>query len=227
MVDSTDDKGSTQAQDNGANDTTADAGADSKGVQFSAEQQAYLNKLMADARREGRESEKKKYADYADAKAKAAKLEEIEKAKLSEEEQKKAELDRLQKLIDDKDKVLAERNLRDLKRTKIEQAIADGKMELPKGKTIDSLVKRMLGTTEEEIDSDIEDLAGFFPKSEPSKGIGSGTQTPPAAKPPDVKEQIAALTQQAIDPKLTPIERGRIQDQILALKMKAGGFVIA
>jgi hypothetical protein len=85
----------------------------------------------------------------------------------------------------------------------------------------------MMPGSEDDIEASILRFKKMFPEAEPSRGLGSGTQTTAAAKPPDVKEQIAALTQQAIDPKLTPIERGRIQDQILALKMKAGGFVIA
>jgi hypothetical protein len=49
-------------------------------------------------------------------------------------------------------------------------------MEMPKGKTVDSLVKRCFGTSEEEIDSDVEELISFFPKAEPPKGQGIGTQ---------------------------------------------------
>jgi hypothetical protein len=120
--------------------------------------------------------ERKKYANYSDLEAKAKKLEEIEAAKLNDEEKAAKRLKELEDKIAEKEKELAERTLRDLKRSKIEQAIADGKMEMPKGKTVDSLVKRCFGTSEEEIDSDVEELISFFPKAEPPKGQGIGTQ---------------------------------------------------
>lgn len=120
--------------------------------------------------------ERKKYANYSDLVAKAKRLEEIEAAKLNDEEKAAKRLKELEDKIAEKERELEERALRDLKRSKIEQAIADGKMEMPKGKTIDSLVKRCLGTSEEEIDSDVEELIGFFPKAEPPKGQGIGTQ---------------------------------------------------
>ena len=120
--------------------------------------------------------ERKKYANYSDLEAKAKKLEEIEAAKLNDEEKAAKRLKELEDKIAEKERELEERALRDLKRSKIEQAIADGKMEMPKGKTVDSLVKRCFGTSEEEIDSDVEELIGFFPKAEPPKGQGIGTQ---------------------------------------------------
>ena len=120
--------------------------------------------------------ERKKYANYSDLEAKAKKLEEIEAAKLNDEEKAAKRLKELEDKIAEKERELEERALRDLKRSKIEQAIADGKMEMPKGKTIDSLVKRCLGTNEDEITSDVEELIGFFPKAEPPKGQGIGTQ---------------------------------------------------
>jgi flagellar biosynthesis GTPase FlhF len=120
--------------------------------------------------------ERKKYANYSDLEAKAKKLEEIEAAKLNDEEKAAKRLKELEDKIAEKERELEERALRDLKRSKIEQAIADGKMEMPKGKTVDSLVKRCLGTNEDEITSDVEELIGFFPKAEPPKGQGIGTQ---------------------------------------------------
>ena len=120
--------------------------------------------------------ERKKYANYSDLVAKAKRLEEIEAAKLNDEEKAAKRLKELEDKIAEKERELEERALRDLKRSKIEQAIADGKMEMPKGKTIDSLVKRCLGTNEDEIASDVEELIGFFPKAEPPKGQGIGTQ---------------------------------------------------
>jgi hypothetical protein len=85
-------------------------------------------------------------------------------------------------------------------------------------------VARSKATEEGEIDADVEDLIGFFPPDEPNKAIGGGSQQSPA-KPPELKDRIAALTAQAIDPKTPPIERSRIQRDILALKLQAGGDI--
>lgn len=180
-----------------------------------------LNRIVKDRL----ERERKKFADYNDLKAAKAKLDELEKAKLSDEEKAQAKLKELEAKIAEKEAALAEKALRDVKRSKIEQAIADGKMKLPKGKTTESLVKRMVGTTEEEIDLDLIELLGFFPPDEPSKAIGGGSQQQPA-KTPDLKEQIAALESQA-SKEPDPVKRGQLQTQLLSLKMRAGGFVIA
>lgn len=138
--------------------------------------------------------ERKKYANYSDLVAKAKRLEEIEAAKLNDEEKAAKRLKELEDKIAEKERELEERALRDLKRSKIEQAIADGKMEMPKGKTIDSLVKRCLGTSEEEIDSDVEELIGFFPKAEPRKNQGTGTQVDTGPKPSKtLDDEIAEL----------------------------------
>jgi hypothetical protein len=155
---------------------------------------------------------------------KASKLDEIEKAKLSDEEKAKAKLADLEAKIAEKEKALQDKALKDLYREKIEQAIADGRMKLPKGKTIASLVARSKAIEEGEIDADVEDLIGFFPPDEPTKAIGGGSQQPPA-KSPDIKDQIAALTVQAADAKLSAQERHRIQSEIVSLKLKADGII--
>lgn len=180
-----------------------------------------LNRIVKDRL----DRERKKYSDYNDLKAAKSKLDEIEKSKLSDEEKAKAKLAELEARIAEKEQALKDRSLKDLIRDKIETAVAEGRMKLPKGKTVASLVNRAKATREEDIDLDVEDLVGYFPPDEPSKSIGTGTQQP-AARPVDVKDQIANLTQRASDPKLNAIERSRIQDQLIALKMKAGGFSI-
>lgn len=180
-----------------------------------------LNRIVKDRL----DRERKKYSDYNDLKAAKAKLDELEKAKLSDEEKAQAKLKELEAKIAEKEAALAEKALRDVKRSKIEQAIADGRMKLPKGKTIESLVKRMVGTTEEEIDVDLIELMGFFPPDEPSKAIGGGSQQQPA-KVPELREQIAALESQA-SKELDPVKRDNLNTQILSLRMRAGGFVIA
>ena len=210
----------TTGSDNGqvGNESTATEQAKTEPKTFTEDD---LNRIVKDRL----DRERKKFADYNDLKAAKAKLDEMEKAKLSDEEKAQAKLKELEAKIAEKEAALAEKALRDIKRSKIEQAIADGKMKLPKGKTIESLVKRMVGTTEEEIDLDLIELLGFFPPDEPSKAIGGGSQQQPA-KVPDLKEQISALESQA-SKELDPVKRDQLQTQILGLKMRAGGFVIA
>jgi hypothetical protein len=179
-----------------------------------------LNRIV----KERLDRERKKFADYNDLKAAKQKLDEIEKAKLSDEEKAKQKLDELNKQIEERDKILKDKALKDIYREKIEQAIADGRMKLPKGKTIASLVARSKAVEEGEIDADVEDLIGFFPPDEPTKAIGGGSQQAPV-KSLDIKDQIAALTAQAADPKTSAQERYRIQSEINSLRLRVDGII--
>jgi hypothetical protein len=122
-------------------------------------------------------------ARYKPFEEKAKKFEEAELAKKTDEEKAAKRLKDLEDKIAEKDKSLKDRELKDLIREKIEKAIADGLMELPKGKTVSSLVARSKAIDEAEVDSDIEDLIGFFPVSvkvetkEAQKGLGTQTKT--------------------------------------------------
>jgi|GEM_PF-3177702 len=159
-----------------------------------------------------------KYKPYEE---KAKKLEELENAKKTDEEKALAKLKALEDKIAEKEKELAERTIRDLKRSMIEQAIADGKMEMPKGKTIDSLVKRCLGTNEEEIVSDVEELIGFFPKADQPKGQGTGTQvTPPTIERKTVQDQLNEVNAKLRDPTLPYAEKSKLIDLSIQLNRK-------
>lgn len=159
-----------------------------------------------------------KYKPYEE---KAKKLEELENAKKTDEEKALAKLKALEDKIAEKEKELAERTIRDLKRSMIEQAIADGKMEMPKGKTIDSLVKRCLGTNEDEIASDVEELIGFFPKADPPKGQGTGTQVmPPAIERKTVQDQLNEVNAKLRDPTLPYAEKSKLIDLSIQLNRK-------
>lgn len=183
--------------------------------------EADLNKII----KERLDRERKKYSDYDELKAAKAKLDEFEKAKLSDEERALKKLTELEAKIAESEVKLKESALRDLKREKVEALLATGELELPKGIKIDSLVRRMIGATEEEIDADLQELKIFFPKSEPSRSVGNGTQQPPA-KAPNLEDQINELSQKASDPKLSVEERRNIMDQLLGLKYKAGKGII-
>jgi len=174
-----------------------------------------LNRIV----KERLDRERKKYANHADLEAKAKKLDEIEKAKLSEDERIAAKLKEREDKIAELDKEIEKRRLRDLKRSKIEQAIADGKMVLPTGKTIDSLVNRSTATKEEDIDSDIEDLIGFFPKAPPSKSQGAGTQiadTPGSGKK-TVDDEMAEIRLKLKDAALSMHDKEILAKKLLSL----------
>ncbi len=193
---------------------TAEAGNEPTPKTFTQED---LDKIV----KERLDRERKKYADYNDLKAAKQKLDELEKAKLSDEEKAKAKLKELEEKIAEKEKELEERSLRDLKRSMIEQAIADGKMELPKGKTIESLVKRCLGTTEDEIAADVDDLIGFFPKSEPPKNRGLGTQVAQVvANEKSVRDQLNEVNAKLLDKNTSHGERSKLIDLSIRLNRR-------
>jgi hypothetical protein len=173
--------------------------------------------------------ERKKYSDYSDLKAKAQKFQESEDAKLKEDEKLAKKLKELNDKIEEKEKELAARTLRDLKRSKIEQAIADGKMVLPKGKTVDSLVARSIATSEEEIDTDIADLIGYFPPPEPKtepekKALGTQTKVGDATKPQSLLEKKAEIDAKLSEdlrvPKLSQRERTDLANLSISLQNK-------
>jgi hypothetical protein len=178
-----------------------------------------LNRIV----KERLDRERKKYSDYNDLKAAKAKLDALEVAKLDDEGKATKRLKDLEDKIAEKEKALALKSLHDLKRSKIEQAIADGKLELPKGRTIDSLVKRMIGETEEDLDTDIEDLAGLFPKSKGLSGP-SQVQQQPDNKPKDLDEQIAETTAK-LAASTDPMEIERLTMDSLMLKLKKQGVL--
>lgn len=175
-----------------------------------------LNRIV----RERLDREKKKYADYNDLKAAKAKLDELENAKKTDEEKALAKLKALDDKIAEKEAAIVRAERKEKKRAAIDLA----KLTLPKDITPSDLLEMMPGDSDEEIEAAILRFRKMFPEPEPSKAIGGGSQQPPA-KPPELKDRIAALTAQAIDPKTPPIERSRIQRDILALKLQAGGDI--
>lgn len=178
-----------------------------------------LNRII----KERLDRERKKYSDYNDLKEAKKQLDEIQKAKLNDEERAARRVKELEEKAAELERDIKAKDFHNLKRSKLEQAIADGKIELPKGRTIDSLVKRMIGETEEDLDSDIEDLAGLFPKSKSLSGP-SQTVSQPAQVPKSVKEEIEEIAAQIA--KSTDIqERERLINRSISLKLKASGHI--
>lgn len=166
----------------------------------------------------------KKYADYDDLKRAKAKLDELELAKLSEDEKAKKRLADLNKRIADKEKEFAEKerelvlaNLKDKKRSALDAA----KLNLPKDVTISELLDMMPGESDEDIENAVSRFKKMFPEP---KSLATGTQSggTQQAATPDVQEQIATLTARAMDPKTSQAERSAINNKILSLKCGAG-----
>jgi hypothetical protein len=187
-----------------------------------AKHQAALEKKYGDLEKLNERASK-----FDELSAKAAKLDKLEAEKLSKEEQLAREIESLKNAITEKEKAVLERERelqkRDLKeksRAVLNQAIADKKLRLPNGKTVDALLDLVVISSDEEIESKIETLAGYFP---PDKSVAGGTQTVEQKKPPanDAKTQIAELEKQYADPKATIADRDRLGKQILLLKLRA------
>jgi hypothetical protein len=160
-------------------------------------------------------------AKYKPFEEKAKKFEEAELAKKTDEEKAAKRLKDLEDKIAEKEKALADRSLKDLIREKIEKAIADGLMTLPKGKTVSSLVARSKASDEADIDSDIEDLIGFFPPAEPaepSKALGTTTKTGETAKPKGIAEIIKEKNAMLKDPTLSRNQKEIIAKEVLSLQ---------
>ncbi|MCK9571252.1 phage scaffolding protein [Candidatus Pacearchaeota archaeon] len=176
-----------------------------------------LDKKFADRQRRGEEAAAKRFQKQIDDLTKQ--IDEFKGKDLGE-------LEKLQKKLEKANEDLKKVPDLELKLTKMEALLNAG----ADSAQVSKLLKRVSGTTPEEIESDIAELKemGWIgkptPPPEPSKAIGGGSQQPPA-KPPELKDRIAALTAQAIDPKTPPMERSRIQRDILALKLQIGGDI--
>jgi hypothetical protein len=157
-------------------------------------------------------------AKYKPFEEKAKKFEEAELAKKTDEEKAAKRLKDLEDKIAEKETALKDRALKDLIREKIEKAIADGLMTLPKGKTVSSLVARSKASDEADIDSDIEDLIGFFPPVEPSKVLGTTTKTGETTKPKGIAEIIKEKNAMLKDPTLSRNQKEIIAKEVLSLQ---------
>lgn len=185
-----------------------------KKLEFTQEE---LDKKFSDRQRRGEEAAAKRFQKQIDDLTKQ--IDEFKGKDLGE-------LEKIQKKLEKANEDLKRVPDLELKLTKMEALLNAG----ADSAQVSKLLKRVSGTTPEEIESDIAELKemGWIgkptPPPEPSKAIGSGSQMP-AAKPVDVNEQIATLTAQASDPKIDGTKRGEIQRQILSLKMQSGGTV--
>jgi hypothetical protein len=127
--------------------------------------------------------ERKKYADYADLKTKAAEFEKLQAEKLSETEKAAKKLIDLEKRIAEKEAQIAARDLRDKKRSALEAA----KLGLPDGTAISDILDMFPGA-EDDIPAQIEKFQKLFPARQ---GLGSSTTLGSKVSPPDGAQRLA------------------------------------
>lgn len=157
--------------------------------------------------------EKKKYADYKDLKAASEKLKAFEAEKLTDQEKAKQKLVDLEKAISEKENLLKARDLKDKKRSALEAA----NLGLTEGWTLSDILDLMPGD-EESISQEIEKWKKRFPSK---KSLGTGTQNGNQSNGAlSLDDQIAGLTQQLKDPKLTKREKQQLAQRSAQLQTK-------
>ena len=132
--------------------------------------------------------ERKKYADYEDLKLAKSKLDEIEMANKSKEEQALAKLLALEAKIAESEKMVRAAEIKERKRAALENA----KLGIPKDVALSEMLDMIPGETEEAIESAIMRLKKLFPEN---KAQGIGTQTTVEAKAPKTVESRMAEIQ--------------------------------
>lgn len=112
------------------------------------------------------------------------------KARKDAEEAEKTALQKATEKAEAAEKALKDRDLRDLKRSKVEGMIAEKKIKLPDGVSISDVLEMVAGQDEDGIKASAEKLVKFFPFN---AAMGAGTN--PAnggTKDPTIDEKIAA-----------------------------------
>jgi hypothetical protein len=176
----------------------------------------YLNQIVEDRL----DRERKKYQDYDDLKAKAKKLKLLEEKDMTD-------IDKLkQEHADATGKVSSLQT--ELTGTKLENAKLKALVKAGvQPEQLDGLLKRVAGTTEDEIVADVEELMvlgwiGQKPAAPDPKPQGLGTPTAKGdpQKPKTISEQLAEVTARLSDPKTTYKERTALIDLSLQLNRR-------
>jgi len=118
------------------------------------------------------------------------------KAKKEAEEAEKSALEKANEKAAGLEKALKERDLRDLKRSKVESLISEKKIKLPEGTTIADVLDFVTGEDEDGINKGAGKLLKFFPFSAQA-GAGSNPANP-SGKEPNLEEQIKAAQAEAL-----------------------------
>jgi hypothetical protein len=135
--------------------------------------------------------ERKKYSDYSELKAKAAKADELEKAKLTEDEKRDARIKDLEAQDAAKALQIKDRDIREAKRATIDKLLAEGKVSLPAGTSVSDVLDLVSVNPDETLDTDR--LTRLFPPKPPKQSLGSPSQGGQPAPTPSWEEQFNAL----------------------------------
>lgn len=145
--------------------------------------QAEIDAIVEDRLKRDRESREKDLGmTHKEAKA-------IIAARKKAEEEEKTALEKANEKAIAFEKALKDRDLRDLKRTKIDALVADKKIKLPDGVSISDVLDMVTGQDEDGIKESLGKLCKFFPPNA-SMGAGSNPANTPGGEK-TIDEQIA------------------------------------
>lgn len=156
--------------------------------------QAEIDAIVEDRLKRDRESREDKLAKELGMSLKDAKA--LIAARKAAEAKEKTDLEKALEKATEFEKALKDRDLRDLKRAKVEGMIAEKKIKLPDGVSITDVLEMVSGQDEDGITKSVEKLPKFFPFN---ATMGGGTN--PAnggGKVPTIDEQIKALEAAAL-----------------------------
>jgi hypothetical protein len=156
--------------------------------------QAEIDAIVEDRLKRDREAREKDLGmTHKEAKA-------IIAARKKAEEDEKTALEKANEKASELEKAIKARDLRDLKRSKVEAMIAEKKIKLPDGVSISDVLETVTGEDEDGINKSLGRLLKFFPYD---KSMGTGSNPANAgSKTANIDEQIAeAEAKAAKDPK--------------------------
>jgi hypothetical protein len=164
-------------------------------VQFVAKTQAEMDEIIESRLKRDREAREKELG-MSTKEAKA-----IIAARKKAEEDEKTALEKANEKAANMEKALKDRDLRDLKRTKVDSLIAEKKIKLPDGVSISDVLDMIHGDDENGITESAGKLTKFFPFNA-SMGTGSNPANG-GKKGPTIDEQITEAEALAVkDPKM-------------------------
>lgn len=143
-----------------------------------------------------------------------AELEAEKRKNLPDPEKVKAELADKEKAIAAKEQELLATKLESTKLRALLKAGADPDK-------IDALMKRVVGSNQEEIDADIAELKGLGFLDAKRSGLGTSTTTGTSTKAPTLTEQIMGLQAKLQDPAISKAEKRIFANQLVDLNTKA------
>jgi hypothetical protein len=183
MPEDTTQAATSSATTDGKEATTAQTKPEAKDNDLKTYSTAELNQMFEDRLKRDREAREKELG-MSTKEAKA-----ILKARKDAEEAEKTALQKATEKAEAAEKALKDRDTKDLKRSKVEDLIANKKIKLPDGVSISDVLGMIDGQDENGITEGAAKLTKFFPFN---ATMGSGSNPANlASKTPNIDEQIA------------------------------------